>query len=430
MNTSSETHEGIAPGSDTDGSGGAMTAMPPSWSNAQDRQPFSALPDGWSVIGRCRFGSGGPGPQASGCYALAHPRIGVALIDIVPCATPNAEARLRRALTAAEFWPDFPGTLPVVHDRLDAASLRSLPWVLERWFAALPELTVPGGSAWIEGVRRAMAVDPAWELPGHPKAMQDVPASPNHLDEDTAVPKPVRRPRVSARTRGWGRMAMLPVAFVAVFGLGLVSGVLLLEAPAPEIQGAVVAAAPSSPPSDVPGPIAEPSAPASVPVESAAAQVAPFETPKLTANSSAPAAAMSFSQSVASVPGLEVATATAPVPRPEPALQATSAVAPPAAAVEANPVQVASGPASGVEPMAASPMETPIANTPTIGVALPLAPPRAPTPPVKVSSPQPSRSTPVIDRACSQALFRFQQGERLTVAEQAFIRSGCSTSRR
>jgi hypothetical protein len=60
-----------------------------------------------------------------------------------------------------------------------------------------------------------------------------------------------------------------------------------------------------------------------------------------------------------------------------------------------------------------------------------MAPPRAPAPPpVRVSSAQSSRPAPVIDRACSQALFRFQQGERLTAAEQNFIRTGCSTARR
>jgi hypothetical protein len=63
------------------------------------------------VIGRCRFGTGGPGPHATGCYALAHPEVGVALIDVAPNATPNAEARLRRALTAVEFWPRLPGHL-------------------------------------------------------------------------------------------------------------------------------------------------------------------------------------------------------------------------------------------------------------------------------------------------------------------------------
>ncbi|RYJ01357.1 MAG: hypothetical protein EON47_11050, partial [Acetobacteraceae bacterium] len=56
---------------------------------------LSALPDGWRLIGRCRFGTG------------------LALVDVAPDATPNAEARLRRALSAANFWQAFPGTLPV-----------------------------------------------------------------------------------------------------------------------------------------------------------------------------------------------------------------------------------------------------------------------------------------------------------------------------
>ena len=77
-------------------------------------------------------------------------------------------------------------------------------------------------------------------------------------------------------------------------------------------------------------------------------------------------------------------------------------------------------------------LETRLAHAIPAGMdALPMAPPRAPAPPVRVSAQQPpSRSGPSIDRACSQALFRFQQGERLTAAEQNFIRSGCSTTRR
>ena len=33
----------------------------------------------------------------------------------------------------------------MVHERVDGTALRSLGWVLERGFAALPALTVPGG---------------------------------------------------------------------------------------------------------------------------------------------------------------------------------------------------------------------------------------------------------------------------------------------
>jgi hypothetical protein len=36
---------------------------------------------------------------------------------------------------------------------------------------------------------------------------------------------------------------------------------------------------------------------------------------------------------------------------------------------------------------------------------------------------------PAIDRACSQALFRFQQGEALLPAERVYLREGCATRR-
>ena len=433
LDTSSEIQEGIAAGSAVRGAGRGVPA-PLSWSAAQERPPFSALPDGWSVIGRCRFGTGGPGPQATGCYALAHPKVGVALIDIVPNATPNAEARLRRALTAVEFWPDFPGALPVVHNRLDAAALRSLPWVLERWFEALPALTVPGGSAWIEGVRRAMAADPAWELPGQPKAMPDASLAPPPVPEDGAVPQPARAARASARSRRWNRVATLPLAFVAVFGLGLVSGFLLLESPAPAGRAALVAATPSQAPA-APEPVAalpeaapksaEISAEVAAAVAAPATPVAQVETPKPMPEAAAPP---SVAAEPAPTPALAAAPAAtpAPVPRPEPA-PPLAAEAPPPAPVEAPAVQLATGPASGGGSMATPPSETRIMGAPPIGEALPMAPPPAPAPPVRVSSPRPA---PVIDRVCSQALFRFQQGERLTAAEQNFVRSGCSTTRR
>jgi hypothetical protein len=415
----------------------------------QERSPFPALPDGWSVIGRCRFGTGGPGPNATGCYALAHPRVGVALIDIVPNTTPNAEARLRRALTAVEFWPDFPGTLPVVHDRLDTAALRSLPWVLERWFVALPALTVPGGSAWIEGVRRAMAVDPAWELPGQPKAMPDTPPDPASEAGAAPAPQAKRAARASShRPHRWGRVAVLPLAFAAVFGLGLVSGFLLLESPAPVDQATLAAAPAPQAATGAPGPaaaaVSSDAAPklagttaATAPVPAglvAAAEATRLRTeamaiPSAPAEPAAPGLAAPAAAQ-ASAPATPTAVAAVPAPVPEPAPLAGEA--PPPAAAEGPAVRVAAGPVvAGINAMAVSPFETPVLNAPPVGEALPLAPPRAPAPPVRVSSSQPpSRPAPVIDRACSQALFRFQQGERLTAAEQNFLRTGCSTARR
>ena len=468
----------------------------------QERQPFSALPEGWSVIGRCRFGTGVPGPSATGCYALAHPEVGVALIDIAPDATPNAEARLRRALTAAEFWPDFPGTLPVMHDRVDGTALRSLHWVLEQGFAALPALTVPGGAAWMEGVQRAMAADSAWELPGQPKAMQDAPPAPSDTGEAAAAPP---RSRSALPPRRWGRLAALPLAFAGTFALGLVSGFLLLDEPTPAAPAPPVAAAPpqspaapaqtaavaapevgpratdaataapaaSARPSAVadatprpapqatapaastvaaptPRPAPEATAPAAIPTPSTVAAATPRPAPEAAAPAPSTMAAVTPRPAPeTAVPAAATAAATAPaaVPAPPPPLAAASPPAalqpvvsataeapasPPAPVQPPGVAQQASAPAVGAAGLVpSSPLETPLSHSMRVEPALPAAPPRAPSPPVRVSAPQQaSRSAPVIDRACSQALFRFQQGERLTAAEQNFLRTGCSTARR
>ena len=398
---------------------------------APERHPFPVLPPGWAIIGRCRFGTGTPGPDATGCYALAHPDVGIALIDIAPDATPNAEARLRRALTAVEFWPDYPGTLPVVHDRVDGTALRSLPWVLERGFAAQPVLTIPGGMAWIEGVQRAMAADPAWELPGQPKAQADAPPAPADEvegDDEAPPPPPPRR---------WGRLAALPLAFAATFAIGLVTGFVLLDSPAPIAQP-VVATLPHQP------------APAPTALSSAAvpADTAPRAAETTAAAATAPAAT---TPSVAGTPTPAAVVAPAPVPAPAMAPPTSAAATPapvsqptaPGAAAGATPplapAELAAAPngsnGGGGAPAAPatshSPMEMQVSHLAPAARALPAAPPPAPAPPpVRVSAAQQAaRPGPVIDRACSQALFRFQQGERLTAAEQNFIRTGCSTSR-
>jgi hypothetical protein len=437
----------------------------------QERHPFSALPLGWAVIGRCRFGTGGPGAQPTGCYALAHPEVGVALLDIAPHATPNAEARLRRALTAAEFWPDYPGTLPVLHDRLEATALRSLPWVLEQGFAALPDLTVPGGTAWMEGVRRAMAADPAWELPGQPKAMPAAPpAASDDLDPDTtaAPPRRFRMPR-------WGRFATLPLAFIATFALGLVAGFLLLDSPGPVAQPPAVGAALPPQAAAVPTPPAPAATSEAPPRPAASTATTPEAPPRVAEPTAAPAAAVPPATPAAAAPpsaspaapaagappaapvgpparptaeaaaGLLVGASPAPVAASTSPTQAgprAAEVSSPAPAAAETPAgqngqqATATGPAenggNSVAPATAgSPLETRVSMAAPVADVLPMAPPRAPAPPVRVSSPPPSaRTAPVIDRACSQALFRFQQGERLTAAEQNFIRTGCGTGRR
>lgn len=417
MGTTSETHEATAAGANVSASGRAGAPMAPM---LQPRSPFSALPEGWAVLGRCRSGTGCPGPHANGCYALGHPHVGIALIDIAPDATPNAEARLRRALAGAASRPPVPADLTIVHERMEMAALRSLPWLLDRWFAAVPAPTGAGGSAWMEGVRAAMAADPAWELPGQPKAAPETVPSAAGLDD---LPSPAERS--AERPRSMGRKAAMPAAFAGVFVLGLASGVLLLQSSGPGDVGRAATAVPlRAPDSAVASSIPEAVRGASAVKDDARGLAAIQDSaPAAQAADNGPVAAgLRPARDEASDAGTEHGPPAAPQSG---APEGATPVAAPAPEVE-----IAAGSGGGPAPAAAS-FERRASFLAPGDEGLPLAPPRAPAPPVRVSAlQQTARTVPVIDRACSQALFRFQQGERLTATDQNFIRSGCTTARR
>ncbi len=361
---------------------------------AIERLLLAALPPGWSLIGRCRFGTALPGPDPTGCHALAHPEIGIALIDIAPDATPNAESRLRRALSAADFWSDFPGYLPVWHGRLEGPAIRGLARIVQDRFSSLPALTVPGGQAWIGAVRRAVAQDPAWAVPGQ-AARPAVPPPPPEPEEEPADEEPRRR---------WPH-ALLLLGFLGTFGLGLATGLLLLPQPEP-----VPPAAP--PPSAEPAGVLAPLPP------TPAAAAEPVAQPPV--DSPAPATA---------IPAMEA--------EPAPAPWLESIATPEASAMVATP------PAAEPEPEApagteALPIE-PDGEEPSASVGMPeeprppLVPPPEPPPPAPRRAAEapsrPGRSASGMDRACIQALFRFQQGETLSAAEQVHLRNGCTTRR-
>lgn len=345
---------------------------------------LAALPQGWSVIGRCRFGTALPGPGATGCHALAHPETGIALIDIAPDATPNAESRLRRALNAADFWSDFPGYLPVWHGRLEGPAIRGLARIVQKRFSTLPPLTVPGGQAWIGAARQALAQDPAWEVPG--QAVR--PAAPFPPPEPEEDEEPGRgRPH-----------ALLLLGFLGTFGLGLATGLLLL--PRPE-----------APP------------PAPVPAERTALADPPPAAEPPPADSPAPAPAIGAAAADPAPP-----SAPAPAAEPGPAEPAATAIAPPLAEPEAELLATAA-----LRPVTPE-SEVPAAPAGTAqGPDLPPAPPPQPPPPAPHRAAEApawsGRSASGIDRTCILALFRFQQGEALSAAERAYLRNGCATRR-
>jgi hypothetical protein len=333
------------------------------------------------MLGRCRTGTAGPVGYPTGCWALAHPTTGVALVDVAPDATPNAEARVRRALGAANFWPAFPGYLPVWHGRIELAAWRSLPGIMAEGFAELPPLTVPGKGAWIAAARAALAEDSAWSVPGAtPRGPRAMPVAALIDDEDEDAPALARRP--------WRVRTGLVLGFAATFMVGLASGVILLsgEAPAP----------------------AAPTPPAPPPISLAALPIPPV-------------------REVAVPPVREVVV---------PPVREV-AVPPPAPVAVRDVEPVAAAPVAVAQPAPEPPQPTPVAAAPAPGfggadtgepeevvsASLPL-PPTVPKAPVKAA-----RAPDRIDRACTQAVFRFQQGLPLSPAEQAHVRNGCATRR-
>lgn len=308
---------------------------------------------------------------------------------------------MRRALAAAGFRSDLPGTLPVLHYRLHGPALQNLPRTLEEGFAALQPLTVPGTRAWVEVVRWALEADPSWELPGRPKATPEVPrARAGGADAGPPLTAPSRRRRRRRR-----RFALLPLAFAATFALGLVSGFLLVESPPPEAQRA----APTAPPQGAAAP------PSAAPEEAGAAAptAAPAEPPSVMPRWAAPAAE---GLPPAVLPPLPSTTdaAAAPVEAP-----ADSAPHPATPAEDEGPV--ATAPTRPLEPSAAPERAAEI---------LPAPQPQATKAPVRAGAARTRRPAPVLDPACSEAMLRFQQSERLTSAEQAFVRAGCTAIRR
>jgi hypothetical protein len=338
------------------------------------------LPEGWQAIGRCRQGLAGP----TGCLVLANPGIGIALVDLAPAITPNAEARFRRLL-AASAPPGgggaLPPYLPVGHIRIEPAEWPLLPTLFEATFASLPPLTPSDDPAaeggWVGTVRNALAADPAWVAAGQRGAEPLAPPAALPILTGTAPPTPGDPPRRAAVPRRPLRRGRLPswLAFALVFVAGTVTGRLLVS----------------------PGTVETPARPGTV----RAAETSPAATPF--AATATPAGQASPFQDVALADGGILAWA----------IEAAAALEPPPASArqEVPPEPPAPGPA------AAEPDPTPlppvVAEAPPPGARRAAAP--APRPP----------AAPSLDRRCADAMYRWQQGEWVGWSEMAYLRQGC-----
>ncbi len=125
--------------------------------DAAMRRAVASIRPGWMVLKHCALGSPAE-PLRCIRYALVHPKVGVALLDIVP--DPPAREpldRLRRALDVLEVRAIFGSWPPIVYRRLALAQLSELGIVLAAAFAFEAPLALGGGDAWVGAVLRALA---------------------------------------------------------------------------------------------------------------------------------------------------------------------------------------------------------------------------------------------------------------------------------
>jgi hypothetical protein len=155
----------------------------------------SALPGGWTCLKDCNL-SGLLSRPVPIPFVLLHPEVGVALLEVDGSAppVPEAEAVLRQRLQSARFDCIFPGYLPIVHLRLAPGEIGAIDSILGEAFAALPELSIPGGDAWASVLRRALSPrDPSRGAsfgPGAPAAATSASAAGRAIPAEQTPPPP------------------------------------------------------------------------------------------------------------------------------------------------------------------------------------------------------------------------------------------------
>jgi hypothetical protein len=112
---------------------------------------FPGLGPGWLVLRNCALG--GNGPRVG--LALLHPRVGVALVDLVANETDAAD-RFRRALDARRFPAIFGGYPPIVRVVYSGDDIAELDRIMVDGFNAQAPLALAGGDAWIGSARAAI----------------------------------------------------------------------------------------------------------------------------------------------------------------------------------------------------------------------------------------------------------------------------------
>ncbi len=116
---------------------------------------------GWIVLGSSAVADG-TRLSVPIRYALVHPRVGVALLSIMPDPiTPDAPERLRQLLGVMQFRANFGGWPPILYRHLPPGELPRLAGWLGGGFAREAPLRLRGGDAWVGVALRALTTSAA-----------------------------------------------------------------------------------------------------------------------------------------------------------------------------------------------------------------------------------------------------------------------------
>jgi len=120
----------------------------------------TAMRPGWVALRGCVLDTGDAAP-ARVRYALLHPQIGIALLDVVPGqTTPDAPDRLRRKLDALAFDAEFGCTPPVLYFCIPMRVLPDVGHLLEYEFDRQPASPLPRNDGWVAAAQAILSAQP------------------------------------------------------------------------------------------------------------------------------------------------------------------------------------------------------------------------------------------------------------------------------
>ena len=126
---------------------------------------------GWIALHGCVLDTGDAVP-APVRYALLHPQIGIALLDVVPGqTTPHAPDHMRRALEAATAGAEFGCVPPILYFCIPVRALPDVGYLLEYEFSRQPPSPPLRGDAWVAAAQAILSARPlrhalpAWQQP-------------------------------------------------------------------------------------------------------------------------------------------------------------------------------------------------------------------------------------------------------------------------